>query len=328
VRVLLIGLGRWGQNHLRAWRRLGVELRLCDRRPERIEGLPEPAATDPDAFLGEVDAVDVVTPADSHAGLVARALGAGKHVFVEKPLAPDPEEAFRLAAAAEASRRVLHVGHIFRFAPELRAAREALAAGRIGRVRYLTSHFIGFKRPRSDGGVALSDAIHFVDTSSWLLGRQPETVSAVLHDHLGRGMDDVAFLTLGYGDATAHVEAGYFPPEPRRDLVAMGSDGAIVCDLLAKEERLRLYAHAHQPDGNGGWQAIEGERSVPALEPEEPLLAALAAFLETCEGRPSPVAADGRAGAAAVAVIEAARRSAQEQRAVEVKLPEPLGGLR
>ena len=100
MRVLQIGLGRWGQNHLRAWRRLGVELRVVDSDLALFAELPEPGATEAGVFLDQADAVDIVTPAGSHAALVQRALVAGKHVFVEKPLATQPEEAFRIAGGA------------------------------------------------------------------------------------------------------------------------------------------------------------------------------------------------------------------------------------
>ena len=320
MRVLQIGIGRWGQNHLRAWRRLGAELRLCDRQAERLAAEPEPGASDPRALLDAVDAVDVVTLADSHEALAALALQAGKHVFVEKPLAPGPDAAYRLSALAERRGRILQVGHVFRFAPELRALRAALEAGRIGEPHQLTARFVGFKRPRSDGGVAISDAIHFVDLACWLFGRAPGLVTGILHDALGRGVDDACFLTLDYGEALAHIEAGYFAPVAKRELVVVGSEGALVCDLLAERSRLRLHRQAHRRGDGGGWQAPEGEAEELAFEPAEPLLGELEAFQTACrEGRPSRVAADGAAGALSVAIVEAAIRSAEERRSVELK---------
>ena len=327
MRVLQIGVGRWGRNHLRAWRRLGADLRLCDTHPERLAAEPEPGATDPRALFDGVDAVDVVTPAGTHGALARLALEAGKHVFVEKPVTPEPDEAYRLSALAEARGRILQVGHVFRFAPELRALRAALEAGRIGEPHQLTARFVGFKRPRSDGGAAISDAIHFVDLACWLFGRAPQLVTAVLHDALGRGTDDAAFLTLDYGGPIAHIEAGYFSPVARRDVVVVGSEGALVCDLFAERSRLRLHRQRHRRADDGSWEAIEGDPEDLAFEPAEPLLSELEAFQTACrEGRPSVVAADGRAGACAVAIVEAACRSAQERRSVELKRTPSAGG--
>lgn len=327
MRVLQIGLGRWGRNHLRTWRSLGVELCVADVREELLAELPEPAAKDFRELLARVDAVDVVTPAPSHHAIVRTCLEAGKDVLVEKPLTLDSTEALELAELADERGAVLHVGHVFRFAPAARKIAEIVRAGRIGNVRYALAHFMGFKRPRSDGGVAVSDAIHFVDLVSWILGKPPTAVTAVLRDYFGREMDDLAILTLHYGAELAHVEAGYFPPEARRDLHVMGTEGAITCDFLAEGTPVRVYGHAHREVGPGEWQAREGEAHAEPVESGLPLTAELEAFLESCRSRcPSPVAADGYAGAAAVAVIEAAERSARDGRTVALKPPQPGDG--
>lgn len=324
MRILQVGAGRWGRNHVRSWERLGVDLRVCDSDPAALAELAVPTCSDAGAALDEVDAIDVVTPADSHPALVRDALERGKDVFVEKPFTPEPAESFDLAALAEERGRIVQVGHVFRFAPVAQAVKRAIDAGRIGEPRYVQGHFMGFKRPRTDGGAAISDGIHWVDLTSWLLGRQPVLATATLRDALGRGLDDVALLTLDYGDALAQLEAGYFPPEPRRDWTVMGSEGAIVCDFLAKEEPVRLYGGRHQLEDDGRWTAVEGEREVLPVAEGEPLLDELRAFVDACGSRtPSPVASGGRDGAAAVAVIEACQRSAQEGRRVEVKLPIP-----
>lgn len=324
MRILQVGAGRWGRNHVRSWERLGVELTVCDSDPAALAELSVPTTEDAGAALDAVDAIDVVTPADTHPALVRDALERGKDVFVEKPFTPEPAEAFALHALAEEHGRIVQVGHVFRFAPVARTVKDAIEAGRIGEPRYLQGHFMGFKRPRTDGGAAISDGIHWVDMASWLLGRQPRLATATLRDCLGRGMDDVALLTLDYGGATAQLEAGYFPPEPRRDVVVMGSEGSIVCDFLAKDEPVRLYSGAHQQDADGLWTAVEGAREVLPLADGEPLLDELRAFVSACQTRTaSAIASGGYDGAAAVAVIEACQRSAREGRRIDVKLPIP-----
>jgi predicted dehydrogenase len=324
MRVLQVGAGRWGRNHVRCWQRLAVELVVCDRDPRAREGLEVEWVADWRDALSRVDAVDVVTPAEAHADIAREALARGLDVLVEKPLAPQPEVAFELDALARARGAVLHVGHVFRFSPEARALADALRRGRIGRPRYLSGHFLGLKRPRTDGGVAISDAIHWIDLASWLLGRTPVAVSAVARDYFGRGMEDVALIDLDFGDEFAHVEASYFPPEPRRDLVVIGTEGALACDFLADAERVRLFGHAHARDDEGLWQVTHGDVETLALAPGEPLLEELSDFAEACRTRrPSRLAASGFDGAAAVAVVAAALRSARTGRRAEVKLPIP-----
>ncbi|HME73224.1 MAG TPA: Gfo/Idh/MocA family oxidoreductase [Myxococcota bacterium] len=322
MRVLQVGLGRFGQSHLRSWRKLAVDLRVCDRDPARLAALEEPCSADWRAFLDDAECVDVVTSATSHEEIARAALERGKHVLVEKPITPTAREGFELAALARERGCLLQVGHVFRFAPEARAVERAVRSGAIGRIRYALGHFMSFKRPRTDGGLAISDGVHLVDLVSWIFGKQPIAVTAVLRDYLGRGMDDAATLALDYGGESALVEAACFPPEPRRDLHVIGTEGAITCDFLADADRVKLYSHAHKQDVHGVWGASEGEVRVLPAAGEEPLLAEIRAFLEACKsGHPAPEAADGVAGAAAVAVIEAAERSAREGRRVEVELP-------
>lgn len=324
MRVLQIGAGRWGRNHVRSWQRLGVELFVCDSDPGALAGLAVPTVERPEELLDAVDAVDVVTPAETHPALVRAALERGRDVFVEKPFTPDPADAFALDALAAERGAILQVGHIFRFAPVAAAARAALDAGLVGDPRYLSGHFMGFKRPRTDGGAAISDGIHWIDLVSWLLGEQPEAATATLRDCLGRGLDDVALLTLDYGDALAQLEAGYFPPEPRRDLTIMGSEGALVCDFLAKDEPVRLHRGAHRLAEDGLWQAVDGAREALPVAEGEPLLEELRHFVAACASRrPSEIACGGWGGAAAVAVVDACERSAREGRRVEVKHPTP-----
>ena len=152
MRVLQIGAGRWGRNHVRCWKRLGVELAVCDTDAAALADLDVPTSAHRRELLDAADAVDVATPAGSHAALVREALEAGKDVFVEKPFAPEAAEAFDLDAVARERGAILQVGHVFRFSPVARALAAALAQGRIGRPRCATGHFTGFKRPRTDGG--------------------------------------------------------------------------------------------------------------------------------------------------------------------------------
>jgi UDP-N-acetylglucosamine 3-dehydrogenase len=318
-------LGRFGQNHLRTWRKLAAEIVVCDHDPRHLAGVSERTATNWLDVLDEVDAVDIVTPAHAHAEMIRTALARGKHVFVEKPVTSASAEGFALAREARARGLVLQVGHVFRFSPEAQAVARSIRAGELGRLRYAIAHFMSFKRPRTDGGIAISDGVHFVDLVSWLFGKQPTGVSAVLHDHLGRGTDDVAVLSLDYGAEKALVEAACFPPAGQRDLQVMGTEGAIACDFVGAADRVRHFAHRHVQGENAAWSATEGATRVLETPGEEPLLAELRAFLEACgRGKASEIAADGFAGAAAVAVIEAACRSAREGRRIELALPEEV----
>jgi UDP-N-acetylglucosamine 3-dehydrogenase len=311
VKVLLVGLGRWGEKHLRVLGELGVELWVADVSAERRAFAVKAgvaaarAVEDFRQALPHVDAVDIVTPADNHLALAAECLRAGRDCFVEKPLTLTVDEGRRLAAIVARTSRVLQVGHIFRFHPVTTALRERLAAGAIGRVRYCTGRFAGFKRPRTDVGVTQTDAIHYFDLFAHLLGRPATAVTATLRDHLGRGLDDCSFATVEYGDVPAFVEAGYFAPGTARDCVIVGEQGTLAADFGTSEVRVLANRHVETPSG---WQAPEGGVESFKASGPEPLRHELEGFLDAVTRR-SPPAVDVQAGLDALRTVEAAQRS-------------------
>jgi predicted dehydrogenase len=318
VNVLLVGLGRWGEKHLRVLTELGATVWVAEVSPARLrwameQGVPaERAVSDYRQALSRVDAVDIVTPADSHLALARACLDAGRDCFIEKPLAMSVGEGRGIVDAAEAAGRLVQVGHIFRFHPVTTALHGALADGRLGGVRYATGRFAGFKRPRTDVGVTHTDAIHYFDLFAYLFGRAATSVSAVQRDFLGRGLDDFSVTIVSYGDVTAVVEANYFVPGTYRECVVVTERGALVADYGAST--VHLYAGEHVRRGDA-WEAVDTGKEELGVTREEPLRAELAAFLEACAGRgSSPV--DARAGLRAVEVVEAAARSARLGRAV------------
>src|SRR5437762_380981 len=202
-RILLIGLGRWGANHLRVLQSMPVELFVAERDPERLNssGVAQSHRTaDARTLFPIVDAAVVVTPAHTHFEMCRALLEAGKDVFVEKPITLKSAEAKELTELAKRNGLILQVGHIFRFDPASVWMREAIAEGRFGEIRMLRANFSGFKRPRQDTGVTFADSIHFIDLFQFLLGTPPHRVHAVMRNFLGRDgeMDDESLITLEY----------------------------------------------------------------------------------------------------------------------------------
>jgi len=320
MNVLLVGLGRWGEKHLRVLTQLGAAVWVADVSPARRQwavGQGVDAARAVADFLDalpHVEAVDVVTPADSHRAVAEACLGAGRHCFIEKPLTVSVADARAVAALARQAGRVVQVGHIFRFHPVTATLKAALAADRIGAVRYATGRFSGFKRPRTDVGVTHTDAIHYFDLFAHLLGREATSVAAVQRDYLGRGLDDMSVTTVSYGDVPVIVEANYFVPGTHRECVIVGERGALVADYGAST--VALHAGEHRQAG-GVWEAVDtGKEELPARG-EEPLRLELDAFLAACQGRAAnPVPAES--GIHALEVVEAAARAARLQRAVTI----------
>ena len=318
MKVLLIGLGRWGKKHLRVLGELGVELWVADVSAERrafavkAGVAADRAVEDFRRALPHVDAVDIVTPADNHLALAGECLRAGRACFIEKPLALTVDEARQLVGIVAETGRVLQVGHIFRFHPVTAVVRDRLAAGALGRVRYCTGRFAGFKRPRTDVGVTQTDAIHYFDLFAYLLGREATAVSATLRDHLGRGLDDCSFTTVEYEDVPAFIEAGYFAPETQRECVIVGQQATVLADFGTSEVRVLANRHERR---DAGWTTTEGPAERLKATGPEPLRRELELFLEAAGGRGSP-AVDVHAGLSAMRVVEAARQASDLGRRV------------
>src|SRR5882724_6656256 len=257
TKVLLLGLGRWGVNHLRNLNAMPVELYVAEMDDKRLEparklGLGEKRLTkNYRELIGHVDCVVVVTPAQTHFPICREFLESGKDVFVEKPITLNSPEAKTLTELAATNQRILQVGHIFRFDPASQWLLEAIQAGQFGRVQILRSNFSGFKRPRNDSGIMFADAIHFVDMFNYFLGGVPKKVTAITQDFLGRGaqMEDASLLSLEYetprGTAWGIVETNYFLPGKYRELAVTGSELSALCDFNAKENKIRTFANKH-----------------------------------------------------------------------------------
>jgi UDP-N-acetylglucosamine 3-dehydrogenase len=320
MKVLLVGLGRWGEKHLRVLTQLGATVWVADVAAGRRawaagQGVDAGrAVADFREALPHVDAVDIVTPADSHRAVAEACLRAGRHCFVEKPLTVTVADGRAVVAAARATNRVVQVGHVFRFHPVTATLRAALASDRIGAIRYATGRFAGFKRPRTDVGVSQTDAIHYFDLFAHLLGHEATRVSAIQRDYLGRGLDDMSVTTVTYGEVPVIVEANYFAPGTQRECVVVGERGALVADYGTST--VTLHAGEHRRRG-GAWEAVDtGKEDLP-VRGEEPLRVELEAFIDACAGRrPCPVPAE--AGVHALEIVEAAARAARLDRTVRI----------
>jgi len=326
TKVLLLGLGRWGVNHLRNLSSMPVELYVAEIGEKQLEparklGLPaERLTTDYKNFGAKVDCAVIVTPAQNHFALCREFIEAGKDVFVEKPLTLANDESKTLAELAARKGRILQVGHILRFDPATLWLRDAIQAGQFGRVNMLRGHFGGFKRPRHDSGVMFADGIHFVDLFNFILGALPKSVLAVHHDFMGRGMDDVSLVSLEYetprGKTWATVENDYFIPGKFREVIVCGDKLSAVCDYNVAQYKIKTYENNHVRDGNN-FKATEGIVTQIETPPEEPLLAELRAFVDSVQTRKAP-RADGWAGYDSVRVMNAALESVKTGKAVRL----------
>jgi predicted dehydrogenase len=339
--VLQVGFGAFGPVHLEAWLRLGMadRLWLADPDPQaraRAAAWNLPAGRVVAEFreaLERVEGVDVLTATPAHFAVCDAALAAGLDVFCEKPLTLLLDEAERLAARVAASGRVLQVGYYFRHHPLFRYAKERVAAGDLGALRYLSGTFAGFKRARADMGVTASDAVHFLDYFNWLTGTPPERVFALRRDHFGRGLDDLALILLEYaGGVVGKVEAGLIQPGRHVDLITpgaltskevalCGADGAIEIDFPV--QRLTWHRVRHELQ-DGLYRPVFDDARIPRLPPAtavDVLAGQFREFLGHVAARTAPEADVRRCGVEIARLLEAIAASAQAGQAVSVAGP-------
>ncbi len=326
MNVLLVGVGRWGKNHLRVLSSIReVNLFVSDLEESVAKILPAyhipetNFSTNYRDFLGKVDVVFVVTPANLHLDIALDAMGSGCDVFIEKPISTNYKDAMKICEEAERRNLIVQVGHIFRFHPITnKVLLPTIRSGELGKIRYMKGSFKGFKRPRMDVGVTLTDTIHFVDLFSYALGRWPGAVYGKTMDVLGRGMDDLSLSILyfdGNEEVVGFIESGYFQPRTLREVVISGNRKSAI--LNYRENKVTIKENTHIKRENG-WEAKVGETKVMEIESEEPLLIETKSFLSCVAERKTPICT-ALDGAKAVRVVEKIYESSRKKRDLKVE---------
>lgn len=324
--IAVVGAGHWGPHLVRnfsdhvASQVLWVVEADETRRRAVGERFPSIALTDSLRDPLEdprVDALVVATPTSTHAEIGRAALGAGKHLLIEKPLAHSAAEAAELVRTASQSDLVLMVGHVFLFNPAYQAAKDLIDQGHLGRIRYLSMTRTNLGPVRVDVNAAWDLASHDISIANYWLDSQPVEVSATGGSWLNHGIDDVAFITLRYPEGEiAHIEASWLNPRKRRLASVVGSDRMLTVDDMDLNEPLRIYDKgvlepSHSvTDTFAGFRAQirEGEVRIPHVSGGEPLRRECEAFIERIAGKPDSLS-DGITGLHVVAALEAIDRS-------------------
>lgn len=340
IGVGVVGYGYWGPNLVRNLADLpdAKLVAVCDLRTERLAAVetryPGVRITDRfDELLRDprIDAVAIATPVSHHFRLAMQALIAGKHVFVEKPIAASAEEARRLVDEAARRRLVLAVDHTFIHTGAVRKMRELVENG-IGNVYYYDSVRVNLGLFQHDVSVIWDLAVHDISIMDFVLGQDPVAVSATGMSHVPGTPENIAYLNFFFdGTLIAHVHVNWLAPVKVRRTLVGGSSKMIVYDDLEASEKIKVYDKGielsqHQDREEKIHQQLVGYRTgdmwAPRLEAEEALAVELREFLD-CVARGTVPTADGEAGLRVVSILEAATLSvAQRGRVVE------LSGLR
>ena len=320
LRVAVIGAGYWGPNLIRNLNEApGAEpVAVADLSQERLDGIHKrfPAVrltTDHNTLFDDkdIDAVAIATPVSTHRPLVEQALAAGKHVFVEKPLAATSADAEAMVRAAEKAGRTLMVGHTFVYNPAVVAVRNLIEKGELGRVNYVDSQRVNLGLHQFDINVLWDLGPHDVSISLYWLAEEPEWVQCIGACYVQPDIEDVVFLTMGFpSGALAHAHLSWLAPSKLRTMTVIGSKKMAVYDDVHPQERVKVY--------DFGVESLDGEelrrsyRAGDIHSPRVPITEALQLemlhFIDCVRTGKKP-RSDGEAGLRVVRVLEAGMRS-------------------
>lgn len=312
LKIGVIGSGKWGENHLRIFSRIGCLAALSDIDAGK-KGFADEYGIgffkDYKEMLKKVDAVSVVAPTDLHYPIVKDCLNAGKHVFVEKPITLKSKEAEELIKLAKRKDLILSVGYLFRFNSAVKLLKEEVK--NIGGIQYITARYIhSNKPPRKDCGVIFNFAVHLIDILNFVFERNPKKVFCKKLNYLSEEREDAAFINLDYGPFIANIEVSWFHPEKKRDMWIIGSRAKLYVDLF---EQIVIKYPIEIEEGR-----ITHEKEVNLeVRKNEPLFEELLYFCKLLENKSIPnLSAEDEY--VTTKICELCLRSAEEGREIEI----------
>jgi len=312
LKIGVVGVGFWGSNHVRVLKELeSAEVKaVCDIDLEKAKYVARKFGVskyyrDLNEMLDreELDAVTVCTPSVNHAEVAVKVLESGLNVFVEKPLASNPDECLKIIDAAKSNNRFVMTGFIERFNPAVSKAVELLRAGEIGEVIMSHGRRIGWWPQRiGDVGVVKDTAIHDIDLTRYIFGQEPVSVYA-RGGSLRHRFEDHVQAIMNFEDElrVAFIEANWLTPRKKREMLITGSEGVISIQFLT--------------------QVISLEKADVVIEPilkwKEPLKIELSHFIESLSNHKKP-SVDAVDGAKAVIIAESILNSMMKNKPIEI----------
>jgi len=319
INIAVVGSGYWGKNLVRNFNDLGALNAICDKDSsvldnfkEKYEGISTTEDLDHllDESVFQIDAVAIATPAATHYNLAKKCLVAGKHVFVEKPLALTGEEGQDLIKIAEKNHLTLMVGHILQYHRAVIKLKELIATGELGKIQYLYSNRLNIGKIRAEENILWSFAPHDISVILMLLSEMPESVCATGGVYLQQKIPDTTLTTLDFPSGVkAHIFVSWLHPFKEQKLVVVGDKKMAVFDDIS-DEKLMLYPHRIE------WLnripiAAKAEAEVIKVEMDEPLKAECGHFIDCVTNGQQPIT-DGREGLRVLQVLQASQRSLNE----------------
>lgn len=324
VNVAVVGCGYWGPNLIRNFRSL-PECRvktICDAKPERLDYLrqiyPDVQTTTEYSRIvidPAIDAVALATPVHTHYLLASQSLEAGKHTFIEKPMADSSKHCIDLIDLAEGRGLTLMVGHTFVYTAPVLKIKEIIASGEIGEVMYISSRRLNLGLFQKDINVAWDLAPHDISIILFVMDHDPVSVNCQGKAHINPTIEDVTNMTINFSNGgIAMVQSSWIDPRKIRETTIVGSKKMIVYDDNEPLEKIKIYdKRVEVPPHYDTYAEFHfsyhyGDMNVPYLKQVEPLKVECQQFLDSLRNGQKSLSS-GEAGLKVVQILEAATRS-------------------
>src|SRR3954469_11164044 len=324
IRVGVVGCGYWGPNLIRNFRSLpdcSLEM-MCDVSEQRLKHLrslyPEVKGEQNFDHLlngAGLDAVVIATAVRFHYPMAKASLLAGKHTFIEKPMAASSAECEELIQIAERNGLVLMVDHTFLYSAPVRKIAEIVEAGDLGDIRYINCRRLNLGLFQKDINVAWDLAPHDISIILYVLGESPISVNCQGNAHVTPNVEDVTNMSLTFRHKRfATIQSSWLEPRKIREMTIVGTRRMIVYDDLQTQEKLRIYdVRVERPPHYDSFAEFQysyhhGDSYIPHIQQEEPLKAVCQHFLSSIENGTAPISG-GPEGLELVRILEAASDS-------------------
>lgn len=323
MNIAIIGYGYWGPNLLRnfsAVKNCKVHT-LCDLRLERLQTAKNlyptlELSSDIDAVINnsDIDAVVIATPVFTHYPLAKKALLAGKHVLIEKPMTSSVKEAEELIEIAQKENKVLMVDHTFLYTGAVQKMKSLISNGEIGKLKYLDSTRINLGLFQSDVNVLWDLAPHDISICDFLMPEKPISVQATGISHTHNGIENIAYLTLNYqSDIIAHFNCSWTSPVKLRQMLVGGDAKMLLYNDMEPTEKIKIYdtGYDYKSEEEKNRILVDyriGDVYIPKLETKEALLGMANDFVNAIQTGSKPIC-DAQLGLSVVKVLEASQIS-------------------
>ena len=322
--IAVVGCGHWGKNLVRNFSDLGSLAAVCDPNAEVAQQYADQYLVKNYSFSEvlndlSIEGVVLAVPAPLHASMAIEVMNAGKHAYVEKPLAMNNLEAERMIASAEENGVQLMVGHLLQYHPIFMALRTLVESGEMGALQYIYSNRLSFGKVRSEEDVIWSFAPHDISMILSLAGQEPDTVRAESTSILQPDIADTAIVHMEFNSGLkAHISVSWLHPYKEQKLVVVGKNAmAVFDDTKPWGEKLALYRHVVR--SSGSLPSLEkAEVEYVEVSQSEPLRNECQHFVDVVSGDITPLT-NGKEGLGVLNVLSAASLSQSKNQAVRIE---------